>query len=137
MLQLYQHNNRPNFNSNRWVCYGRIHRFNFQYNINFPAIPLDDIKGVKYARQGSGHWEKEFESWDENSLGTLNDSFLWQHYRVNLEDGEKAVFMRGTFVNDDQDADTADHLLLEQGWVTIAPMTARLTDMEEYLRLTK
>lgn len=107
------------------------------YNINFPAIPLEDIKGVKYARQGSGHWEKEFESWDENSLGTLNDSFLWQHYRVNLEDGEKAVFMRGTFVNDDQDADTADHLLLEQGWVTIAPMTASLTDMEEYRRLTR
>ena len=107
------------------------------YNINFPAIPRKEIKGIRAARQGGGHWVKEFEPWDESNLGVLNDSFLWQHYRVNLEDGEKAVFMRGTFVNDDQDADTADHLLLEQGWVTIAPMTARLTDMEEYLRLTK
>ena len=105
------------------------------YNINFPAVPLAEIKGVKVARQGLGHWVKEFEAWDEASLGALNDSFLWQHYRVNLEDGEKAVFMRGTFVNDDQDADTADHLLLEQGWVTIAPMTALLTDREEYERL--
>ena len=105
------------------------------YNVNFPAIPLEDIKGVKYARQGAGHWEKEFETWDENSLGALNDSFLWQHYRVNLEDGEKAVFMRGTFVNDDNDADTADHLLLEQGWVTVVPMTASLTDLAEYARL--
>ena len=60
-----------------------------------------------------------------------------QHYRVNLEDGEKAVFMRGTFINDDNDADTADHLLLEQGWVTIAPINIFMTDMEEYRRRTK
>lgn len=105
------------------------------YNINFPAMPLEDIKGVKIARQGHGHWIKEFEPWDESSLGVLNDSFLWQHYRVTLEDGEKAVFMRGTFVNDDQDADTADHLLLEQGWVTIVPFNAEMTDFEEFKRL--
>ena len=107
------------------------------YNINFPALPLEDIKGVKFARQGMGHWVKEFEPWDESSLGVLNDSFLWQHYRVNLEDGEKAVFMRGTFVNDDEDADTADHLLLEQGWVTIAPFNIRMTDMVEFERRRK
>ena len=105
------------------------------YNINFPALPLDQIKGVKVARQGQGHWIKEFEAWDEESLGALNDSFLWQHYRVNLEEGERAVFMRGTFVNDDQDPETADHLLVEQGWVTVVPCTARLTDETEYERL--
>ena len=107
------------------------------YNINFPAMSLEDIKGVRISRQGAGHWIKEFEPWDESSLGVLNDSFLWQHYRVNLEDGEKAVFMRGTFVNDDPDADTADHLLLEQGWVTITPFSALMTDMEEFNRLNK
>ena len=105
------------------------------YNINFPALPLEQIKGVRIARQGAGHWIKEFEPWDESSLGVLKDSFLWQHYRVNLEDGEKAVFMRGTFVNDDPDKESADHLLLEQGWVTIVPFTIRLTDMDEYRRL--
>lgn len=105
------------------------------YNVNFPAMPLDEIKGIRIAHQGAGHWVKEFEPWDESSLGTLNDSFLWQHYRVNLEDGEKAVFMRGTFVNDDPDADTADHLLLEQGWVTITPFNAQMTDMPEFERL--
>ena len=107
------------------------------YNINFPAIPLEQIKGVKIARQGLGHWIKEFETWDESSLGDLQDSFLWQHYRVNLEDGEKAVFMRGTFVNDDPAPDSADHLLLENGWVTIAPFNIFLTDMKEYTRLSK
>ena len=105
------------------------------YNINFPALPLEEIKGVKVARQGLGHWIKEFEPWDESSLGELNDSFLWQHYRVNLEEGERAVFMRGTFVSDDPDAETADHLLLEQGWVTIVPFNIRMTDMAEFERL--
>ena len=105
------------------------------YNINFPAMPLKEIKGIRIARQGAGHWVKEFEPWDESSLGVLNDSFLWQHYRVNLEDGEKAVFMRGTFVNDDPDSESADHLLLEQGWVTIAPFNARMTDEQEYERI--
>ncbi len=105
------------------------------YNINFPAIPRKEIKGIRAARQGGGHWVKEFEPWDESNLGVLNDSFLWQHYRVNLEDGEKAVFMRGTFVNDDNDSNSADHLLLEQGWITIAPFNAQMTDMAEFERL--
>jgi len=107
------------------------------YNINFPALPLEEIKGVKFARQGLGHWIKEFEAWDETTLGDLKDSFLWQHYRVSLEEGEKAVFMRGTFVNDDPDPAMADHLLLEQGWVTIVPLNALMTDMQELKRRTK
>lgn len=113
------------------------HHPGLYYNINFPAVPLEEIKGVRIARQGAGHWIKEFEPWDESSLGVLQDSFLWQHYRVNLEDGEKAVFMRGTFVNDDPDPESADHLLLEQGWVTIVPFNAMLTDLAEVERLKK
>ena len=54
---------------------------------------------------------------------------------MNLEDGEKAVFMRGTFVNDDPDSENADHLLLEQGYITIVPFNARMTDVAEYQRL--
>ena len=99
------------------------------------TVGAPTVKGVKVARQGDGHWEKEFEPWDENSLGVLKDSFLWQHYRVALEDGEKAVFMRGTFVNDDDDPASADHLLLEEGWITVAPFNARMTDMDEFQRL--
>ena len=106
------------------------------YNVNFPDLPLDQIKGVKIARQGAGHWVKEFEPWDEERLGVLKDSFLWQHYRVALEEGEKAVFMRGNFVNDDDDPTSADHLLLEQGWITIVPFQADPTDYQEFRRLS-
>lgn len=106
------------------------------YNINFPAIPKDQIKGIRIARQGAGHWIKEFEPWDESRVSDdLGHNFFWQHYRVNLEEGEKAVLMRGTFVNDDQDPDKADHLLLEQGWITITPLSSFMTDKEEVKRL--
>lgn len=98
------------------------------FNVNFPALPLSEIKGVRLARQGRGHWIKEFEPWDESRLGNLTDSFLWQHQRVRLEEGEKAYFMRGCFVSDDEAASAADHLLMEDGWVTVVPCTADLTD---------
>ena len=97
------------------------------FNVNFPALPLSEIKGVRLARQGRGHWIKEFEPWNEDRLGNLTDSFLWQHRRVRLEEGEQAVFMRGIFVNDDPDASAADHLLMEAGWVTVTPCSADLT----------
>ena len=103
------------------------HLWGLYYNVNFPAKPLSEIKGVKLCRQGRGHWEKEFEPWDEESLGNLNDSFLWQPHRVAMEPGERAVFMRGVFVNDDADAAQADHLLMNEGWVTVTPCTADLT----------
>ena len=101
------------------------------YNVNFPDIPLEEIKGVKWARQGKGHWIKEFEDWDEVRLAAsgLTDAFLWQHQRVQLEPGETAYFMKGEFVNDDSNADNlADHLLLKDGWVTVVPCQADPTD---------
>lgn len=101
------------------------------YNVNFPDIPLGEIKGIQWARQGKGHWIKEFEDWDEVRLAAsgLTDAFLWQHQRVQLEPGETAYFMRGEFVNDDPNADgRADHLLLKEGWVTIVPCQADPTD---------
>ena len=112
-------------------------RFGLYYNINFPACPLDQVKGVKVARQGLGHWEREFEPWDEDRLHKLGlgDSFLWQKQTGPLEEGERAYFMRGDFVNDDPDLQTADHALNEAGWVTITPCQAILTDYEEYERL--
>ncbi len=102
------------------------------YNVNFPDLPLSRIKGVRFARQGKGHWIKEFEAWNEERLTELGltDVFLWRQHRVQLEPGERAYFMLGEFVNDDTEAGEADHLLLKQGWVTIVPCNADMTDYE-------
>ena len=102
------------------------------YNINFPALPQEEIKGIKWARHGAGHWIKEFEPWSEERLSELGltDVFLWQQQRVQLEPGEESYFMIGEFVNDDPDPETADHLLVKQGWITIVPCVTDLTDYQ-------
>lgn len=112
-------------------------RFGIFYNINFPPIPLSSIKGVKVTRQGRGHWIREFEPWDEERLHSLGlgDSFLWQKQVGDLEEGETAYFMKGVFVDDDTEPETADHVLNDEGWVTITPLQAELTDYQEYRRL--
>lgn len=106
------------------------------YNVNFPDRPLDQIKGIRFARQGAGHWIREFEPWCEERLSELGltSIFLWQQHRVELEEGETAYFMKGDFVNDDSDPSIADHLLLKDGWVTIVPCSADLTDYKELER---
>lgn len=107
------------------------------YNINFPPIPLEQIKGVRFTRQGAGHWIREFENWDESRLEDLGltNRNLWQQHRVKLEEGEKAYFMKGDFVSDDPNPDQADNLLVDQGWVTVVPFCADLTDYQELNRL--
>lgn len=106
------------------------------YNINFPNLPQDQIKGVRFARQGAGYWVREFEPWDEQRLAALGltDVFLWQQQRVLLEEGEQSFFMKGDFVNTDPDPGKADHLLLKQGWITVVPCQADLTDYQELER---
>jgi len=107
------------------------------YNVNFPPVPLEKIKGVRFTRQGAGHWIREFETWDESRLEQLGltNQFLWQQHRVELEEGEQAFFMKGDFVSDDEDPSSADHLLVDQGWITVVPFCADLTDYRELKRL--
>ena len=106
------------------------------YNINFPHLPLEKIKGVRFTRQGAGFWIREFEPWNEerlNQLG-LTHAFLWRHQHVEAEEGESLYFMTGEFVSMDDDPDQADHLLMKEGWVTIVPCRADLTDYAELQR---
>jgi len=107
------------------------------YNVNFPSVPRAAVKGIRFARSGAGHWIREFEEWDESRLEDLGltNQFLWQQHRVKLEEGERAYFMKGDFVNDDADAASADHLLTEDGWITVVPCCVDLTDYEELKRL--
>ena len=106
------------------------------YNINFPDLPLEKIKGVRFTRQGAGYWIREFEPWNEERLAQLGltHAFLWRHQHVEVEEGESLYFMTGEFINADDDPTRADHLLMKEGWVTIVPCRADLTDYAELER---
>lgn len=112
---------------------GRYGQF---YNINFPAIPTCEAKGVRLTCMGKGHWEKEYRDFGEflaerGRKPTAED----ERYLAAADPDEKIVVMAGDFVSREGNPEDADHLLLQQGWVTVTPGNIDNTDYAEINRL--
>ena len=111
-------------------------KYGLLYNINFPDVPADRVKGVCFARQGKGHWVREFQEWDVERLQAYEATgFHLQENLPPLEEGETAYMMIGDFVDDEDGDMEADHVLNESNWITIVPNTIDRTDFEELKRL--
>ena len=111
-------------------------KYGLLYNINFPDVTPDRLMGVCFARQGKGHWIKEFQPWDVERLQKYEDTgFRLQDNLPPLEEGESAYMMIGDFVDDEDGSPGADHILNEERWITITPNTIDRTDFEELKRL--
>ena len=76
-------------------------------NVNIPAIPEDEIKGVKICRQGMGTWVEDF----KEGLDPRGEKYYW---------------LTGKFVNTDKGEDT-DIWALSNGYVSIVPAGFDLT----------
>jgi 5'-nucleotidase len=77
-------------------------------NVNIPALPLEQIRGIRVCRQAVGRWVEEFaEGIDPR--------------------GEKYYWLTGRFVTDDP-GDDHDIASLERGYVTIVPSMHDLTN---------
>ncbi|MDR2584871.1 MAG: 5'/3'-nucleotidase SurE [Prevotellaceae bacterium] len=85
-------------------------------NVNFPDIPNDQIKGIRFARQGKGAWIKEFEK--------RRDPHGYDYY-----------WLTGEFRNDEPEALDADHNLVNLGYVSIVPHQFDTTCYPEVERL--
>lgn len=81
-------------------------------NINFPNIPSSKIKGMRYATQGNGMWIKEFDKFKDSK-------------------GKPFFVMKGEFLNKD-DKVYADHIAMENGYISVAPQKVDITDYEEF-----
>lgn len=112
-------------------------RFGEFYNINFPALPSGKIKGVKPSTMGMGRWEKEYEPYDETTFERkkFRPGPADLEYVASAEPGEEMVVMVGDFVSNPGNPGSADHFLLEEGWITVTPQNIDNTDYEEYKRL--
>ena len=86
-------------------------------NVNFPDIPMEEIKGIRFARQGKGSWINEFEK------------------RIDPH-GAPYYWLTGSFRNDEPHAADSDHNLLHQGYVTIVPHQLDTTHLDEVGRLS-
>ncbi len=108
------------------------------YNVNFPDIPPEDIKGIRVGYQGRGRWVREFTDWSPEAYSKygITPEMLGQSSTPKIEPGEKLYMMVGTFVDDESNDCKADHRLIDDGYISIVPDNLDATDYEEIRRLT-
>lgn len=87
------------------------------WNVNFPRIPQEQIKGIRICRSGKALWA-------EDALEREDPSH------------RKYYWLEGDFVNIDK-GDDSDLAYLEQGYVSLTPLKTDWTDYAELERLKK
>jgi 5'-nucleotidase len=76
-------------------------------NVNIPAIPAEEIKGIKICRQAKAYWDKDF----QERKDPMGNSYYW---------------LAGKFNNQDKGTDT-DIWALENNYVSVVPTMFDLT----------
>ena len=106
------------------------HRDMTYYNVNFPSVPANEIKGVRAGYMGRGRWVKEFRSLDEAEAiaASLNGAPTGD---PSEKPAVKMYKLVGNFSSDTDNSADADHLLTDNGYVSIVPHTIDSTDYEQ------
>lgn len=106
------------------------HSYMTYYNVNFPSVQADEIKGVRAGYMGRGRWVKEFRSLDEAEAiaASLNGAPTGD---PSEKPAEKMYKLVGNFSSDADNSTDADHLLTDNGYVSIVPHTIDSTDYEQ------
>ena len=107
------------------------------YNVNFPALPEAEIKGVRAGHEGYGRWVKEFIRWDPAILEEhgIKYEMFGKFAETPLEEGEEAWMMTGEFLDDPDNTPEADHLLVKAGYISVVAHNTFNTDAEEVARI--
>ncbi|MDR3226290.1 MAG: 5'/3'-nucleotidase SurE [Prevotellaceae bacterium] len=87
-------------------------------NVNFPKLPLDELKGIKICRQAKGAWREEFEK------------------RTDPQ-GMDYYWLTGEYVNEEPDATDTDEAWLAKGYATVVPHTLDRTNYAELEKMKK
>ena len=109
------------------------------YNVNFPDILPEHIKGVRTGVQGMGRWVREFKEWDLNHYAKygLTPEMLGQSSNPVLEEGEDLYMMVGDFEDDPRNTYGADHQLVVDGYISVVAHNIDCTDYAETERISK
>ena len=116
----------------------RTGKFGVYYNVNFPSIPVKEIKGIRVGYQGKGRWVREFQEWDVKFYEKygMTPELLGQSSNPVLEEGEDLYMMVGDFQDDPRNNSEADHRLVKNGYISVVAHNLDCTDYEETKRLT-
>ena len=111
--------------------------YGIYYNVNFPDMPVEKIRGIRIGHQGKGHWIKEFTDWNPSfySRHGITPEMLGQESSPVCGEGEKLYMMVGTFVDDPRNDSRADHHLMQDGYISIVAHNIDTTDYTETARL--
>lgn len=114
-------------------------KYGIFYNINFPDIPKDKIKGIKVGYQGKGKWIREFREWDKSFFEekNLSPEMFGNSSRIQAEEGEEIYVMVGEFVDDKRNTSEADHRIMGDGYISIVAHNLDTTDYDECDKLRK
>jgi len=82
---------------------------NYCFNVNVPNLPLEMIKGMKFCRQAHAKWEEEFDKRTDPS-------------------GRDYFWLTGHFKPFEEHAEDTDLWALQQGFVSIVPVSYDLTN---------
>jgi 5'-nucleotidase len=113
-------------------------KYGLFYNVNFPNLPVESIKGVRVGHQGMGHWEREFRHWDEDfckRLGIKAEAYSLVNLEAKAEDGEEMYVMVGDFIDDPRNTPGADHHLMAEGYISVTAHQLLNCDESECQRL--
>jgi 5'-nucleotidase len=87
-------------------------------NVNFPALPLSEIKGVKLCRQANGTWIEGY----KRRLDPYGGEYFW---------------LSGSYVNNEPGATDTDEWALSNGYVSVVPVQPDMTSYKELERLKR
>jgi 5'-nucleotidase len=79
-------------------------------NVNIPAIPASEIKGIRVVRQARGSWQEEF----EKRKDPMGKTYYW---------------LTGNFINHEPESTDTDEWAMKNGFVSVVPVS---TDMTAY-----
>lgn len=112
-------------------------KYGVYYNVNFPNVPVGDIKGIRVGNQGMGRWIREFKPWDTQHYAKygLTPEMLGQNSAPQVEEGEELYMMVGEFLDDPRNTEKADHRLMQQGYISVVAHNVDCTDYNDMERL--
>lgn len=112
-------------------------RFGLVYNLNFPAVAPEAVKGVKIAEQGVIRWVREYAPFDP---GFYERKGLAMHVLgirgiPDPEPEEDFFVMGGTVVKDPANGPETDVERIAEGYITLTAHSILTTDEGEQQRL--
>lgn len=107
------------------------------FNINFPDLPPEQIKGIRMARLGNMHWEEEYQPFDPGIYEKkgIDKKSMGIFYTPEVEPGEDLYMMAGHPVDSPGNDDHSDHYLVKKGYVAVVAQHIDNTEYKEIERM--